>query len=204
MNKSIVLLTSSILASVNASATPLSLLPDESRIEFTVKEMGVPVSGEFKRFEAMIDFDPARPESSSADMRIDTASLTTGNEEADTVALDSDWLDKAHAPYATFKSASIRALGGGRYEAAGTLNIRNKARNIVVQFNSIDQATGKTILVGEFIINRSEFGVGGGVWNEGGVIAEEVPVKVRLSLAPKPTGRPVPLAKRPSTASGIR
>src|SRR5476649_1620240 len=112
-------------------AAPRSLLPEEGQIEFVVKEMGVPVPGKFKRFEAAVDIDPAKPEKSSANVRIDIGSLTTGNDEADAVAVGPDWLDKGRAPYAVFKSVSMRDLGGGRYEAKGTLSIRNRERDFV-------------------------------------------------------------------------
>jgi len=183
MYKSIVLATCLGFASLNVLATPRTLIPNESQIAFVVKEMGVPVSGEFKRFEAAIDIDPVKPEKSNANMHIEIASLSTGSDEADAIAVDSDWLDKVHAPHAIFKSASIRALGGGRYEAKGTLTIRNKERSLFIQFSSSDQAGGKTVITSDFIIKRSEFGIGGGVWNEGGVVAEEIPVKVKLTLA---------------------
>ena len=172
--------------SFHAFATPRALLPEESQIEFIVKEMGVPVSGKFQRFEAAIDIDAAKPEKSSANMRIQVGSLNTGSEEADAIAVDPDWLDKVHAPNALFKSATIRVLGPGRYEAKGTLSIRNKERDIVIQFTSTDQNGGKTVIASDFVFRRSEFGIGGGVWNEGGVVAEEIPVKVRLMLAPAP------------------
>jgi hypothetical protein len=32
-------------------------------------------------------------------------------------------------------------------------------------------------------------GIGGGTWNDSGVVAEDVPVKVRLALAPVTSGR---------------
>ena len=41
----------------------------------------------------------------------------------------------------------------------------------------------------QFEINRTEFGIGGGVWNEKGVVAEQVPVKVKLLLAPPAKSR---------------
>src|SRR5476649_2941408 len=85
-------------------AAPRSLLPEGGQIEFVVKQMGVPVPGKFKRFEAAIDIDPVKPEKSSANVRIDIGSLSTGNEEADAVAVGPDWMDKAHAPYAIFRS----------------------------------------------------------------------------------------------------
>jgi polyisoprenoid-binding protein YceI len=183
MHKSIILVTGLIFVTANAFASPRTLLPAESQIEFTVKEMGVPVIGVFKQFDAAIDINPAKPEKSHADLRIDIGSLTTGNEEADAIAVAPEWLDKTHTPYATFKSVSIRALGGGDYEAHGTLTIRDQKRDIIVKFRSVDVSGGKTIITGDFIVKRSEFGIGGGVWNEGGIVAEDIPVKVRLTLA---------------------
>ncbi len=180
------LLLSACLALAPAAtwAAPRTLLPDESAIEFSVKEMGVAVSGRFKRFDAAIDIDAARPEKSSATVRVDVGSLTTGNDEADAIAVDADWLDKAHARTAMFRSTNIRVLAAGRYEAKGLLSIRNTERDIAFQFSSVDQPDGKTIINGEFALARSRFGIGGGVWNQGDVIADAIPVKVRLVLAP--------------------
>jgi polyisoprenoid-binding protein YceI len=173
------------LICLDACSAPRNLVLAESQIQFVVKEMGVPVQGKFARFDSDIDIDLGRLEASSARLRIDIGSLTTGNDEADAIAVDADWLDKVHAPVATFKSSTIRALGDGRYEAKGVLSIRNKERDFVVQFTSAEQAGGKTLITGDFIIKRSLFGIGGGVWNESGVVAEEIPVKVRLILAAK-------------------
>lgn len=184
-----------VLSSIAASAAPRTLVPQEGQIEFVVKEMGVPVSGIFKRFDAAVDIDPLKPQNSSVNMRIDIGSLSTGNDEADALAVGPDWLDKAHAPYATFKSASIRELGNGRYEATGTLNIHNKERGFVIPFSAADQAGGTTVVTSEFTIKRSDFAIGGGEWNEGGVVAPEVLVKVRFALAPAPT-KSGPLASR--------
>ena len=146
--------------------------------------MGVPVVGQFKRFDATVDIDAAKPESSHATLHIEIGSLTTQNDEADAIATGPDWLDKTRAPVATFTSTAIRPLGAGRYEARGTLNIRNKARELVIQFSSSEQADGRTLISSDFDIARSAFGIGGGVWNEGGVVAEQVGVRVRLALAP--------------------
>jgi polyisoprenoid-binding protein YceI len=187
MSNSMLAATCLVFTSLTAVAAPRTLLPEESQIEFSVKEMGVPVSGKFKRFEAAIEIDPVEPKKSSANVRIDIGSLTTENDEADAIAVGPDWLDKARAPYAIFKSASIRELGKGRYETKGTLNIRNKERDIVIQFSTADQVAEKTVVTSAFIIKRSEFGIGGGVWNEGGVVAEEIPVRVRFTLAPAAT-----------------
>jgi len=195
MCKSLLVATFLVFSSITAFASPRALVPEEGQIEFIVKEMGVPVSGKFKRFEAAIDIDPVKPEKSSANMRIDIGSLATGNDEADALAVGADWLDKAHAPYAIFKSASIRELSKGRYEAKGTLNIHNKEREFAIQFSATDQSGGKTIVTSEFIIKRPDFAIGAGEWNEGDVVSPEILVKVRLALAPAAAKSP-PVASR--------
>ncbi len=184
MYKSTLIATCLAISSATAFAAPRAVLSEEGQIEFVVKEMGVPVSGKFKRFDATIDIDATKPEKSSVNLRIDISSLATGSDEADAVAMGPDWLDKAHAPYATFKSAAIRELGKGRYEAKGALNIRGKERDLLIQFNSTDQVSGKTIVTSEFVIKRQDFNIGAGEWNEVDVVSPEILVKVRLALAP--------------------
>lgn len=171
------------LAGQCACGAPRAMIPAESRIDFVVKEMGVPVQGTFRRFESNVDIDPLEPARSTAQLKIDVGSLSTGTDEADAIAVGSDWLDKAHTPYALFKSLSFRSLGAGRFEARGQLALHNRTRDLVLQFVSADQAGGKTLITCDFVIRRSEFGIGAGEWNEAGVVAEEIPVKVRLMLA---------------------
>lgn len=197
MYKSVLLAASLLSVSCVALAAPRPLIASESKIEFSVKEMGVAVPGEFTRFQANIDINPEKLEKSSADLHIEVGSLTTGSEEADAIAVDPNWLDKDHAPHAIFKSSAIKVLAAGRFEAKGTLSIRNKARDLVIQFNSADQADGKTVITSNFIIKRSEYGIGGGIWNEGGVVAEEIPVKVKLTLGKPKAVEPVKATAKP-------
>lgn len=173
-----------------ARAAPRQLLQEESKVEFVVKEMGVPVQGSFRRVNGTIDIDPASVEKSSVLVRVEIASLYTGNAEADALAVGPEWLDKGAAPFATFTSTALRDLGKGRFEARGALAIRNKRRDVVFQFVAAEQPGGKTLVTSEFTLRRSEWGIGAGEWNEPGVVAEEIPVKVRLMLAaPRPAAR---------------
>ena len=142
------------------------------------------MSGKFKRFDAALDIDRAKPEKSSAAIRIDIRSLTTDNVEADAIAVGAEWLDKTRAPLATFHSSSMNALVAGRFEAKGSRSIKSVARPISLQFSSSALADGKTMITSEFKINRSEFGIGSGVWNQVGVVAEVILFKVKLLLSP--------------------
>jgi len=46
----------------NAAQAEQKLLPAQSEIGFVSKQMGVPVEGRFKKFDAQIAFDPKKPE----------------------------------------------------------------------------------------------------------------------------------------------
>ena len=165
-------------------AAPRVLEPAKSEIAFSVKQMGVAVSGTFTRFDAKIDLDSAKPETSSAHISVDIASLSTGDEDADGIALDKPWLDKLGFPKATFKSSAVRVLAPGSHEAKGMLTIRGKSREITVPFKTQEQADKRTLISGSFTIKRSDFGIGGGEWNEGDLVAADVPVTFKLMLAP--------------------
>lgn len=167
-----------------ALAANRSVVPAKSEIGFSVKQMGVAVSGRFTRYSAQINLDAAKPEASSAEVTVEIASLDTGDGDADAIALDKPWLDKLGFPKAVFKSTAVRALGGGKFEADGTLSIRGKSRPVTVPFTTQDQADKSTVVTGQFTIKRADFGIGGGEWNQGDLVANEVPVKFKLTLAP--------------------
>lgn len=167
----------------NASfAAPRPLITAKSSIDFSVKQMGVAVKGSFKRFTATVDLDDKNLAAARAEVSVDIASLTTGDADADAIALDKPWLDRAQFPQARFVSSSIKSLGPNRYEAKGTLTIRGKSREITVPLRTQAQPDGGLIASGELSVRRSDFSIGGGEWNEGDMVANEVPVTFKLSL----------------------
>jgi polyisoprenoid-binding protein YceI len=173
-----------LLAAGSAVAAERPVDKAGSEIGFSVKQMGVPVSGRFTRYDAKIDLDVAKPELSRAELSVEIASLTTGDADSDAVALDKPWLNKLDFPKATFKSTTVRALGPNRYEAKGLLTIRGKPREVTVPFAAQDLSGGATLLSGQFTLRRADFGIGGGEWNEGDLVANDVPVTFKLKLAP--------------------
>ncbi|MEK9953225.1 MAG: YceI family protein, partial [Curvibacter sp.] len=52
------------------------LLPAQSEIVFVSKQMGVPVEGRFKKFDAQIAFDPAKLAASKIAFTVDTGSAS--------------------------------------------------------------------------------------------------------------------------------
>ncbi len=173
-----------LLAAGSAVAAERAVDKAGSEIGFSVKQMGVPVSGRFSRFDAKIDLDSGKPEQSRAEISVEIASLTTGDADSDAVALDKPWLNRVDFPKASFSSSAVRSLGPGRYEAKGMLTIRGKSREIAVPFTAQEQAGGVTLLAGQFTLRRADLCIGCGEWIEGDLVANEVPVRFKLKLAP--------------------
>ncbi len=178
---------------VAAGAEARELLRTNSEIAFSVEQMGVAIRGRFTRFDARITFDPAQPAAATAQISVDIASLSTGDAEVDDVALDMPWLNRAMFPRATFVSHAVRALGDARYAADGALTIRGRTRPLSFTF-AVDAQPGAALLLsGAFQLRRTDFGIGGGEWNQDELIADEVPVTFRLWLAaPPPPSPPLP------------
>jgi polyisoprenoid-binding protein YceI len=157
------------------------LVPAGSEVSFVTKQMGVPVDGRFRRFDAQISLDPKKPETGSVAVSIDTASASLGVPETDTEMPKSIWFNVAKFPQATFKSTSIKGLGGGKFEVAGKIDIKGNARDLVVPVQ-ITQAGGTSTATGSFVIKRLDFKVGEAEWADTTVVANDVTVKFKLAL----------------------
>jgi polyisoprenoid-binding protein YceI len=161
------------------------LLPAQSEIVFTTKQMGVPVEGRFGKFSAQIALDPRQPASGRVAFTIDTGSARFGAAETDAEVPKPVWLNVAKFPQASFESTAIKALGGGRFEVAGKLSIKGTAQNVVVPV-SVAQAGASSTATGTFTIQRLAFKVGEGEWADTQIVANDVAVRFKLALTGLP------------------
>ena len=107
-------------------------MPAQSEVGFSVKQLGVPVEGKFRKFDAQVALDPKKPEAGSVSFTIDIASATMGNPESDAELPKAPWFNTAKFPQATFQSSAIKALGAGKFEVAGKLAIKGASKDVVV------------------------------------------------------------------------
>ena len=123
------------------------LLPAQSEIGFTFKQMGVPVDGRFKKFDAQINFDAAKLATSAVTFTVDIASATLGTPEIDAELPKAPWFNTAKFPQATFSSSAFKSLGAGKYEVSGKLSVKGQSQNVVVPL-TMTQAGATTTAVG--------------------------------------------------------
>jgi polyisoprenoid-binding protein YceI len=169
-----------LLAALPAAAQQ-KVIAAQSSIRFVTKQMNVPVDGGFKRFEATVAFDPARPEATRAQFEVDLASIDLGNAEGEAEARRKPWLNVEAFPKARFVAKSVKALGPGRFEAAGTLTIKGASQDVVAPF-TLTEAGGIRTVAGQFTLKRLQFRIGEGPWSDTETVADEVLVRFRFAL----------------------
>lgn len=177
-----------IVAVLGALAGPVfaqKLAPAQSEIGFAIKQMGVPVEGKFKKFDAQITLDPRKPQDGKVAFSIDTASAGFGSPETDAEVPKAPWFNAAKFPQATFQSSAIKGLGGGKFEVSGKLAIKGQTRDVVVPVQLTQTGAGAAAIstaTGSFAIKRLEFKIGDGEWADTSMVANEVQVKFKLAL----------------------
>ncbi|MDH4451203.1 MAG: YceI family protein [Rhodoferax sp.] len=174
-----------VFAATAALASPAfaqqKLVPAQSEIVFVSKQMGVPVEGRFKKFDAQIAFDPAKPETSKIAFTVDIASATLGVPETDAELPRPTWFNTAKFPQATFQSTAVKGLGGGKFEVSGKLSIKGNSRDVVVPV-ALAQNGATTTVTGTFALKRLAFKIGENEWADTSMVADEVQVRVKLAL----------------------
>ena len=157
-----------------------TVLPQQSRIGFEFRQMGVPVKGGFKRFVTQMVFDPAKPEAARAQIEIDLASIDAGSPEANDESAGKLWFNRSAYPKANFVSSQVRAAGANRYELRGTLTLKGRSREVVIPV-SFTPGKNAASFDGGFVLKRLDFGIGEGMWADVATVANEVQVTFRIA-----------------------
>ena len=132
-------------------------------------------------------FRPKEPAQFRAELEIELGSIDLAiSEDSEAEVRRPLWFDTAKFPVAKFVSTGVRDLGGDRYEISGTLTMKGIARDVVVPIALRKDASGNSIAEGQFTLKRLEFRIGEGVWADTSAVANEVVVRVRVTLSPVP------------------
>ncbi len=170
-----------LLAATASAQAQQKLVPAQSEIVFVSKQMGVPVEGRFKKFDAQIAFDPAKPDTSKIAFTVDIASATLGVPESDAELPKATWFNTPKFPQATFQSTTVKGLGGGKFEVSGKLAIKGNSRDVVVPV-ALAQSGSTTTVTGTFGLKRLAFKIGENEWADTSMVADDVQVKFKLAL----------------------
>ena len=179
------------LASVpfQAAAQQWNLDPVHTNFYFDVRHTYAEVRGQFGDFTGDVYFDPANPEKSRFAFVIRVDSVDTKVGKRDTHLRSPDFFDAARYPLMTFKSSSVRGVGGNKYIVAGTLTIKDVYRDLALEFVYHGQKENP-LKPGEIVagldtrltIDRLQYNVGNGKFYKMGVVGKDVDILFTLEL----------------------
>lgn len=98
--------------------------------------MGVSeISGRFNQFKGELHFNANSSVIELLEVKIETASIDSGNTMRDGHLRGSDFFQSAQFPFITFKSKSISQLKPGHYKAIGKMTVRGVIRTATILFS---------------------------------------------------------------------
>jgi len=160
-----------------------TIQPEKSKVTFQYKQMGVAMDGHFKKFNAQLNFDPAKPATAQAQIEIDLASVDAGSADADDEVVGKSWFNVKAFPKATFVAKQIKPAGVNQFEVSGVLTIKGKTQDIKFPLKHAAQGNAG-VFTGGFVMRRGDFAIGEGIWAKFDVVANDIQVNFQLTANP--------------------
>jgi polyisoprenoid-binding protein YceI len=188
-----VLMLSTLTIAAGPAPTLWNVDVPHTGIGFSVKHFFTPVRGEFTDYEVELSFDPEEPANSSVRVRIDVASIDTGNEDRDAHLMSEDFFEAETYPYITFESREVRQVAENQLVVRGPLRIKGQVQDVDLPVTilgvrdipaEMQEMLGGITELAAFQagleIDRNDFGVGTGSWAATMVVGGEVSIDIAV------------------------
>jgi polyisoprenoid-binding protein YceI len=147
------------------------------------------VRGAFTAFAGTAHLDTAQPSASSVTLRIDAASIDTGNADRDAHLRSADFFDVATYPDILFASTGVEQVEADVYRVTGDLTIHGVTRPVAVDFTLSGSALDpfgnlRVGFEGALVLKRSDWQL---TWNAvletGGVlVSDKIQIEFDVSV----------------------
>jgi polyisoprenoid-binding protein YceI len=162
--------------------------PGHAEVGFVGRHFGLTkVRGRFSRVEGTVVIDDD-PERSTVEVRIDMATVSSGNDARDDHLRSADFFDVENHPTATFRSTAVHSAGAVA-TLSGELTIKGVTRPVHLDVEYIGHAADpwgndRAVFSASGQINREDWGL---TWNmlleAGGLlVSKEIVLEVELEL----------------------
>jgi len=176
-----------IAASSAGAAEVYNVDKVHSEVSFQVKHLMSSVRGRFTDFAGAVSVDAARPEASSVEFTVKTASVDTAIADRDKHLRSADFFDAEKLPEISFKSTAISKTGENSYAVTGNFTMHGVTKQVTLPVTFTGYA--KDPWGGEragfalaTTLNRKDYGM---VWNKvldaGGMLLSD-DVRIEISL----------------------
>jgi len=180
-----------------------------SAVTFRIRHLMSKVPGSFSTVKGTIVYDAEKPQASSVDATIESASIDTNNDKRDEHLRGTDFFDTAKFPTIDFKSKSVTAEGG-KLTVLGDLTMHGVTKPVTLTGEVggvVKDPTGKNPARAGFslagTVDRKEFGI---VWNKSldqsnTLLGDDVAVQLDIEATEKVEKAEEPKAGEPAQAA---
>lgn len=185
----------SVTASPNgrSTITHWRVVPERTTVTWAASKryfMVIPVSpeGTFTGATGTVDIDGRDLTTARVDLRVPAATQSSGNARRDKHVEGPAFFDVASHPEVTFRSTSIRPIGGAeeRYVVSGELGIKGQTYPITLEGSWHDGAGGLARVELTGTVSRTALGM---TWNAKPMINLLDPIVLTIEAELEPTGR---------------
>lgn len=160
-----------------ALAADSGIDPSRSTLTVTFRQENVPVDVPFKHFSGHINYNPATPASTQAQIEVLTASFDMGRADYNAEVANKKWLDSATYPKAMFVATGTKPGASGHLDVTGTLTLKGRVQTLLVPV-TVSKAGTATAYDGALQISRKAFGIGDPEWED--VLDDAVTLKFHI------------------------
>ncbi len=122
-----------LTAAAPIAMTTFNIDAAHSQMQFKVRHLGIStVIGRFGTFAGTFQLDPASGTAGAANLSIDVASVSTGNERRDNHLKSPDFFAADSFPKITFVSTGIQKVAANKYKVSGNLTMRGVTKPVVL------------------------------------------------------------------------
>ena len=173
-----------ITASLTSAADVWTIDSTHSSVGFNVRHFFNKVPGTFDEFNGTITFDPAKPDTGSAEATIKVSSVDTRSKKRDGHLQTEDFFLTEKFPTITFKSKAWKKTGDNTFDVTGDLTIKDVTKEIVLKTTLLGVGPGrpgKTVSGWEAtaILDRRDFGITYGQ----GMVGNDVEVVLNIQAS---------------------
>ena len=157
------LLTSALLMSASPAEAPVfKIMTEESTIKFDV-EASVAIVGKFDKWDAELTFTSPELSTGVLDIKIQAASVDTGNGVKNRKLKSKDFFDVEHNPLITFHSTKVEQTGPNTVAFDGDFTIRGVTKQERLTLTLPRERTGVDTVNGTMAFDRKQFGMNSGI-----------------------------------------
>jgi polyisoprenoid-binding protein YceI len=166
--------------------------PVHSAVNFRVRHLGITwVNGTFGQWTADLTFDPTKPEAASVSAKIQSATITTGNDRSDT-DIRQNYLAVDSFPEITFTSTKVERTAPDHLRITGDLTMRGITHPVVLETDIggvLNTPRGRrTAFSATTTLKRQDYGIALNRFMEGAqVVGDDVRITIDVEATEKTT-----------------